>query len=131
MKLLNFLLLFASISLSFNELVPDKDNAISLNELDIKCDNGIITYKISNSQNLNYFHLIKDTSITEFELYDDDNKLSYETSNIYDFFYPITPNHILYLVVNVQNDNCISFKYYDSNSINLKMNEEYSYPFPS
>jgi len=128
-KLLNFLLLFASISLSFNELVPDKDNAISLNELDIKCDKGNITYKISNTQSQKYFHLIKDTSITEFELHHDDNKLSYETSTTYDFFYPITPNHILYLVVNVQNDNCISFKYYDSNSINLKMNEEYSYPF--
>ena len=129
MKFLNILLLFASISLSLNELIPDKDNAISLNELNLTCNTGNITYKINNNQNQKYFHLIKDTSITEFELYEEDNKLSYETSYTYDFFYPITPNHILYLVVNVKNDKCISFKYYDSNSINLKMNEVYSYPF--
>jgi len=129
MKSLNILLLFVSISLSLNELIPDKDNAILLNELDTKCNNGIITYKITNNQSQKYFHLIKDTSITEFELYDDDNKLSYETSTTYDFFYPITPNHILYLVVSVQNEKCISFKYYESNSINFKINEEFSYPF--
>ena len=129
MKFLNILLFFVYISLSLNELIPDKDNAILLNELDTKCNNGNITYKITNNQSQKYFHLIKDTSITEFELYDDDNKLSYETSTTYDFFYLITPNHILYLVVSVQNEKCISFKYYESNSINFKINEQFSYPF--
>ena len=50
MKFLNILLLFASISLSLNELIPDKDNAISLNELNLTCNTGNITYKINNNQ---------------------------------------------------------------------------------
>ena len=131
--MLNIFLFVISFSLSLNELVPDKDNAILLNEYDIQCpDYGSptfkITYKINNYQSKRYFQLIKSTLIHEFYLYEGDIKLFYETNTDYDYFYPITSNNTLYLVINHFSSYCISFKFIDSNYISLTNNEEYKYP---
>ena len=131
--MLNIFLFFIAFSLSLNELIPDKNNAILITEYEIKCSSYgsltyKITYKINNYQNKKYFQLIKNTVIREFDLYMGDTKLSYQTNTDYDYFYPITSNNILYLVVNHISSYCISFKFADSNFISLKNNEEYIYP---
>ena len=129
----NSFLFIISFSLSLNELIPDKANAILLQEYEIKCPNYgsqsyIITYKINNYQSKRYFQLVKNRNIREFYLYKGDTKLSYETNTDYDYFYPITSNNILYLVVNHISSYCISFKFINSNTISLINNEEYKYP---
>ena len=131
--MLNIFLFLIAFSLSLNELIPDKNNAILITEYEIKCPSYgsstyKITYKINNYQNKKYFQLIKNTLIREFDLYMEDSKLSYQTNTDYDYFYPITSNNTLYLVVNHFSSFCISFKFVDSNFISLKNNEEYIYP---
>ena len=125
----NILLLFVSISLSLHKLTPDINNTTLLNENEIKCiPYSTITYKINNNQDKKYFHLIKQTQISEFALYEEYNELSYETNTDCDFYYPITPNTILYLVIKTDLKYCISFKYSNFNSTTFIFNEEYSYP---
>ena len=130
MKILTVLILYISLSLSLNELTPDRNNAKLIQEYDMKCETGTITYKINNYQTKKYFHLIKDSFIYEFELFGDGvySKLSYETSSKFDFFYLITSYKTLYLVIKNSNNYCISFKYSQNNFISLVSNKEYIYP---
>ena len=90
MKFLIFLLLFAFINFSFNKLYPGnpgKYNAKLINEYDIICDTGNITYEINNTKIKKYFHLIKDKHIEEFGLFDEnDNEIPYVTNTEYDYF---------------------------------------------
>lgn len=129
MKILKFLLLFIYISISFNELTPDINNAVLLSEYDIKCITGTTTYKINNYQAKNYLHLIKNSYINEFELFDENKiKIDYSTNTKFDYFYYISLKKILYLVIKTYLNYCISFKFHDSNSISFQSNEEYKYP---
>ena len=75
MKILTLLILYISSSLSLNELTPDRNNAKSMQEYDMKCETGTITYKINNYQSNKYFHLIKDSYIYQFKLYGEYSKL--------------------------------------------------------
>ena len=125
----NILLLFVSISLSLHELTPDINNTTLLNEYEIKCESySTKTYKINNNQDKKYFHLIKQTQISEFALYERERKLEFETHTDYDFYYPITSNTTLYLVIKTDLAYCMSFKYSNFNSTTFIFNEEYSYP---
>lgn len=132
MKFLIFLLLFAFINFSFNKLYPGnpgKYNAKLINEYDIICDTGNITYEINNTKIKKYFHLIKDKHIEEFGLFDEnDNEIPYVTNTEYDFFYQIDSTDKLYLVVNPKLAYCFSFKYSNNNSIFFIPNEIYKYP---
>ena len=123
-----FVIFLLNISLSLHELTPDKDNSILLQENEIICKRGTNTYKINNYQNKNYFLLILDYYISDYALYEGDNKIEKETYSSNDYFFRINGNNILYLVVNPYIDYCISFRFVDSNSITLKENEEFLHP---
>ena len=124
---LNFILL-GLISIYLCSLSPDENNAILLEEYEIKCNKGLITYKIINSQNKKYLLFIKNNNIDEYELFEEDTKLPYETSSFNNYYYPIKSNTVLYLVVRGSSEYCISFKYTDTTLITLKENEEYFHP---
>lgn len=97
------------ISVSLNVLHPDKDNAVLINEKEIKCYRGTITYKIINSEYKKYFVLIKNYYIRSYELYDEkDNILSYETYAYNDYYF-LVKNKVLYLVVETYSQYCSKF----------------------
>ena len=123
----NFILLVL-ISIYLCMLSPDENNPILLEEYEIKCNKGFITYKIINSQNKKYLLFIKNNNIDEYELFEEDTKLSYETSSFNNYYYPIKSNTVLYLVLRGSSEYCISFKYTDTTLITLKENEEYFHP---
>ena len=125
MLLMIFLL---NISLSLNALIPDKDNAVLLQENEIICKRGTTTYRINNFQNKKYFLLIKDYYIRDYALYEGDNKIEYETYSSNDYFFKLNGNNIIYLVAAPYIDYCLSFRLLDSNSIIMKENEEFLHP---
>ena len=53
-------LLLVYVSLSFNYLTPDKYDAVLLEENEIKCHTGKITYKINNYQAKQYLLFTKE-----------------------------------------------------------------------
>ena len=130
--MLNILLFIINISIIFNELTPDKDNAISLGEYEFKCkpwgSTGTQTYKINNVLNKKYIILIKPILLKEFAIYAGNTKLNYETYTNNDYFYPIYNKNILYLVVNLISGQCISIKFVNTNSLILENNIEFKYP---
>ena len=130
--MLKILLFIINISIIFNELTPDKDNAISLGEYEFKCKSwgstGTQTYKINNVLNKKYIILIKPISLKEFAIYAGNTKLNYETYTNNDYFYPIYNKNILYLVVNLISGQCISIKFVNTNSLILENNIEFRYP---
>ena len=129
---MKILLILVFISVSLNGLIPGLDNAIELKEYEIRGYKGITTYKIINNQTKPYFQFITDPRIKGFELYNyEENKnLTYENAKNCDYFYKITPNSTLYLVVNSASEYYyISFKYSNYNSIIFISNEVYTYPF--
>ena len=128
MVIILLLCICINIPISLCELIPDKNNALSISEYQIKCDWGIKTYKIYNYQTKKYFQLIKNNLIKEFALFEGDMKTYYGTYTDYDFFYPIRGNNILYLVINNVAGYCLSFKFSNYNYISLINDEEYFYP---
>ena len=77
-----FLLLFVFIPLSLNIFNPNEKNAILINEYDIVCDPGNITYEINITKTKKYLHLIKDTYIKEFKLFDEKyNEIPYVSNS--------------------------------------------------
>ena len=128
--MLKIFLLLIYVSLSLNYLTPDKYNAVLIEENEIKCHTGKITYKINNYQTKQYLLFLKENMIPEFDLYEDNTRITYETYSDNKYFFRIKSNIILYLVVNINTkySYCISFKFVDSNPIILKNNEEFLYP---
>ena len=107
---------------------PDKDNAVLINEKEIKCYTGTITYKIINSEYKKYFVLIKNYYIRSYGLYDEkDNILSYETYAYNDYYF-LVKNKVLYLVVETYSQYCLSFIFLDTNYIKLEENKEFLHP---
>ena len=128
MKVNKILLFLLCLSLSLLELTPDKNFAIIISEYEIKRSKGIVTYKIYNYQAKKYFLLIKSHYISDFALYEGDTKLTEETHNEDDYYFPLKGNNVIYLVVDTYFEYCLSFILMDSNSIILKNNEEFLYP---
>ena len=127
-----FLLLFVFIPLSLNIFNPNEKNAKLINEYDIVCDPGNITYEINITKTKKYLHLIKDTYIKEFILYDEKyNEIPYVSNSEYDFFYRIDSKDKLYLVKNHALAYCLSFQYSNNSSIIFIPNEIYKYPIIS
>ena len=122
------IVLLILISIYSCSLSPDKNNTILLKEYEIKCNRGLITYQIINSQTKKYFLFIKNNYINEFALFEEDTNLSYETYSYNNYYYPIKSNTVLYLVVKSLSEYCVSFKYMDTILITLKENEEYLHP---
>lgn len=122
------IVLLSLISIYLCSLSPDKNNTIFLKEYEIKCNKGLMTYKIINSQTKKYFLFIKNNYIDEYGLFEEDTNLSYETYSYNNYYYPIKSNSILYLVVKSLSEYCVSFKYVDTTLITLKENEEYLHP---
>ena len=79
-KLVIFITLFSFIY----TLIPDKDNAITITENEIKCNKGLFTYKIMNSKNKKYFLFVKGYYIKDYDLYEGDTELSYESNSYND-----------------------------------------------
>ena len=126
--MIKIILLISLISNYLSSLSPDKNNAVLVKEYEIKCYRGLITYKIINSQTKKYFLLIKAYYISEYALFEEDIKLSYETYSNNDYYFNIKSNTVLYLVVQTYSEYCLSFKYMDTNYITLKENEEFLHP---
>ena len=84
--MLKILLILVNIFLSLNKISPTKENAEIINENEIKCGSGTVTYQINNDQNKKYLVLIKNYYINEFSLYEGNNELEYETHSYNDYF---------------------------------------------
>lgn len=125
--MIKIILLLISIFFSLN-LEPDKDNARTLNEYDIRCYIGTETYKIENTYNRKYLVLIKASSISAYSLYGGDKILSYDNNIKNDYFYPIQGNKTLYFVIQTYSSLCFSFMFSDYNYIYLKNDEVFKHP---
>ena len=125
------LLILFYISFVLNKLTPNLDNAVIINEKEIKCNKGDITYKINNPKNKNYIVLITNYYSSSFSLYENDNELISDLNFDYDYFYKVNNYNILYFVGETYSEYCLSFIFLDTNSITLKENEEFFHPILS
>lgn len=123
-KLVIFITLFSFIY----TLIPDKDNAITITENEIKCNKGLFTYKIMNSKNKKYFLFVKGYYIKDYDLYEGDTELSYESNSYNDYIYSLKGNDYIYIVVQTYSSYCISFQFLDKNMITLDEKKEYVHP---
>ena len=132
MNKINTILLFVLISFSIDKTTPDIENAVSINEKEIKCHEGVITYEIKNLNYKNYFVLIKSnyvSSRSSYSLFTEQSvELPFDTNIYSDYFYKVNNYKKLYLVVDNYINYCLSFLFSDSNSITLKENEEFFHP---
>lgn len=119
-------LLLICIFFSLN-LEPDKDNAVEIYEYAIRCHVGTETYKIENTQKKKYLVLIKASSLS-YDLYEGDKTISYNNNVHNDYFFPLSGDETLYLVVKTYSSLCFSYMFSDYNYIHLKNGEEYKHP---
>ena len=86
------LVIFIALLSFIYSLIPDKGNAIEITENEIKCHKGLFTYKIINSKNKKYFLFVKGYYIKDYDLYEGDIKLLYETNSYNDYIYSLKGN---------------------------------------
>ena len=89
----------------------------------------MFTYKIINSKNKKYFLFVKGYYNKDYDLYEGDTKLSYESNSYNDYIYSLKGNDYIYMVLQTYSNYCISFQFLDKNKITLDEKKEFVHSY--